>query len=276
MTNVGTPAGRLRPLGQLVWRHAAMTAITIGCSGPVAWMIAASFARTGTSGGIGWPPSVGNYHTVAHTIPVAELLANTAAVAAATTVAQLVMCLLAAYALGRWDLPGGRLLTLLFAGTWVVPFQATMIPNYLLLAHLGLLNTLAGVVIPNVCSGFAVLMLRTHMLSFPRDLLDAAETEGAGSWATLWRVVVPALRPALASLAILLFVHAWNDYLWPSLVLQHAGSVIQLGIRSFLGPEGNDWGAVMAASSLACVPTFALYLLFRRRVTDAFTHSGLR
>jgi multiple sugar transport system permease protein len=164
----------------------------------------------------------------------------------------------------------------MFVGVWLVPFQVTMLPNYLLLSQLGLLNTLAGVIVPNLCSALAVLLLRQHMAGFPKELLDAARLDGRSSWGTLWTVVVPNLRPALASLAILLFISAWNDYFWPALVLPRAGSVIQLGIRGFLTEEGQNWGAVMAAAGLACLPIFALYLALQRHVVSAFVRSGLR
>jgi ABC-type glycerol-3-phosphate transport system permease component len=151
------------------------------------------------------------------------------------------------------------------------------VPNYTLLFHLGLLNTLSGVIVPNLASALGVMMLRQHMDSFPRDLLDAARMDGRSPWSTLWTVVVPNLRAPLAALAIVLFVNAWNDYLWPALVLQRSASVVQLGLRGlFVGPEGPDWGGLMAGSGLACLPIFAIYLVLQRHVVGAFVRSGLR
>jgi ABC-type glycerol-3-phosphate transport system permease component len=151
-----------------------------------------------------------------------------------------------------------------------------MLPNYVLLNQLGVLNTLAGVVLPNLCSALGVILLRQHLLGFPRELLDAARMDGRGSWRILWTVVVPNLGPALASLAVLLFVNAWNEYFWPALVLQRANSVLQLGLRSFMGTEGNDWGPMMATAGLACLPVLMLYLLLQRRIVDGFVRSGLK
>ncbi|WP_233507979.1 hypothetical protein [Spongiactinospora gelatinilytica] len=87
---------------------------------------------------------------------------------------------------------------------------------------------------------------------------------------------MPNLRPALAALAILMFVNAWNEYFWPALVLRRADSVVQVGIRAFLGAEGDDWGALMAAAGLTCLPIFVVYVLLQRQVLDAFVRSGLR
>ncbi|WP_066065742.1 carbohydrate ABC transporter permease [Frankia sp. EI5c] len=219
---------------------------------------------------------VRRYRLVFDSLDVGSLLANTLLIAAATAVGQLVVCLLAAYAFAAWEFRGKGLFFLLFVATRLAPFQVTMVSNYLVLSNLGLLNTLAGVIVPNLCSALAVLLLRQHMQAFSRELLDAARIDGRGSWSTLWTVVVPNLRPVLASLSILLFITAWNDYLWPALVLPRANSVVQLGIRGFMGAEGDAWGAIMAASGLACLPIFSIYLVMQRQVVDAFVRSGLR
>ncbi|OHV32500.1 sugar ABC transporter permease [Pseudofrankia sp. EUN1h] len=256
-----------------------MVALSLVSIVPIYWMYAGSVRRPGdilSQNPLPWPLSARNYTYVLDTLDVPVLLANTLVIAVGSTVGQLLVCLLAAYAFAAWDFRGRNVLFLLFVATWLVPFQVTMISNYLVLNKLGLLNTLAGVIVPSLCSALAVLMLRQHMQAFPRELLDASRIDGRGSWTTLWTVVVPNMRPVLASLGILLFISAWNEYFWPALVLQRANSVIQLGIRGYLTQEGNDWGAIMAASGLACLPIFALYVVLQRQVIDAFVRSGLR
>jgi multiple sugar transport system permease protein len=275
-------AGPRRP--RLAWagaagRHAVMVALSLVSVVPIYWMYAGSVRRPGdilSQNPIPWPLSTRNYRYVMDTLDIPVLLGNTLVIAAGSTAGQLLVCLLAAYAFAAWDFRGRNVLFLLFVITWLVPFQVTMISNYLVLNKLGLLNTLAGVIAPTLCSALAVLMLRQHMQAFPRELLDAAKIDGRGSWSTLWTVVVPNLRPVLASLSILLFITAWNEYFWPALVLQRANSVIQLGIRGYVTQEGDDWGAIMAASGLACLPIFALYVVLQRQVVDAFVRSGLR
>ncbi|WP_322779891.1 carbohydrate ABC transporter permease [Frankia sp. Cas4] len=279
---VGAPAPRRRVpycRSRLIG-HVVLTVLSLACIVPIGWMYATSLRRPSDVYGsslLPWPLSLGNYRHAAEVVPIGALLLNTAVVAALTAAGQLLTGLLAAYAFTAWRFPGQRLLYLLFVGTWLVPFQVTMVPNYTLLFRLGLLNTLAGVVIPTLCTALSVLLLRQHMESFPKDLLDAARIDGRSSWSTLWTVVVPNLRPALAALGIVLFINAWNEYFWPSLVLQQANSMIQLGLRGFLGgTEGNDWGGIMAASGLSCLPIFALYLILQRHIVNAFVHSGLR
>ncbi|MDT3442328.1 carbohydrate ABC transporter permease [Pseudofrankia sp. BMG5.37] len=259
-----------------------MVVLSLASVFPIYWMYAGSVRRPAdilSQNPLPWPLSLRNYSHVLDTLDVPVLLFNTLVIAAGSTVGQLLVCLLAAYAFGVWDFRGKNILFLLFVAAWLVPLQVTMISNYLVLNKLGLLNTLAGVVVPSLCSTaaiLAVLMLRQHMQAFPRELLDAARIDGRGSWTTLWTVVVPNIRPVLASLGILLFITAWNEYFWPALVLQRANSVIQLGIRGYLTQEGSDWGAIMAASGLACLPIFALYVVLQRQVIDAFVRSGLR
>jgi ABC-type glycerol-3-phosphate transport system permease component len=167
-------------------------------------------------------------------------------------------------------------LFLVFIFSWLVPFQVTMLPNYVLLYHLGLINTLTGIIVPQLSSAFAVLLLRQHLKGFPSELLEASRLEGQSAWAALWRVVVPNLSPALAALGILLFVSAWNEYFWPLLVYRNPNSVIQLGIQGFLNSVAVNYGALMAASALATIPIFAIYALLQRRLVNAFVRSGLR
>jgi ABC-type glycerol-3-phosphate transport system permease component len=122
-----------------------------------------------------------------------------------------------------------------------------------------------------------VILLRQHFKSFPSELLDAAQMDGRSSWGTLWRVVVPNLGPSLAALGILLFISAWNEYFWPFLVYREpSSSVLQLGVQTFLSSESLNYGGLMAASGLACLPILLVYLVLQRRVVNAFVRSGLK
>lgn len=271
---VGTRSRTRTALG-----HVVLGLLSVVCVFPVYWMYIVAFREPGTALGqslLPWPVSLANVRHVWDAIPMGRMLANTFLVALVSAVGQTLIALLAAYAFAAWRFFGQRVLFLLFVGTWLVPFQVTMIPNYVTLSKLGLLNTLSGIVVPTLCSAMAVLMLRQHLAAFPKELLDASRMDGRTSWGTLWRVVVPNMRPALASLFILLFISAWNEYFWPAMVLQRSDSVVQVGIRGFMGAEGNNWGALMAASGLACLPILLLYVVLQRHVIDAFVRSGLK
>ncbi|PRZ44421.1 carbohydrate ABC transporter membrane protein 2 (CUT1 family) [Antricoccus suffuscus] len=259
--------------------HAILGVVALFCLFPVYWLLATSLRRPGDIYSLApfpWPLTFENYAGAADKADVPGLLINTTFTAVSSTAIQLFIAILSAYGFAMHQFRFKRVLYLAFIATWLIPFQVTMLPNYLLLHQLGLLNTLAGVVLPTMCSVLAVLMLRQHLDSFPKELVAAAKMDGLSSWRTLWQVVVPNLRPALAALSILLFINSWNEYFWPAVVLQQRNAVLQLGLRSFMSAEGNDWGPMMALAAMSCLPVFLLYLAMQRRVVSAFVRSGLK
>jgi len=271
-----------RPRGRVATTigHIVLIAVAVASVFPIYWMFVTAFRRpvdAFSQTPFPWPISLQSFVTVWQQIPILGMIGNTFAMALSVAACQLVIAILAAYGFAMWQFPGKNVLFLFFIGSWLVPFQVTMIPNYVLISQLGLLGTIAGVIVPNLCSAFAVMLMRQHMQSFPRELIDAAHMDGRNNWGILLRVVLPNMRPALAALGIMLFIEAWNNYLWPSLIFQHqSDALIQVGIRSFLGAEGDNWGAIMAASGLACLPIFLIYLFLQRYIVDAFVRSGLR
>lgn len=260
--------------------HGALLALCLVTILPIYWMVNTSLKPTSdiySLSPVPLRPTLAHYAEVWTIIPLAQMLLNTVVMATLVTIAQLFTGVLAAYAFACWSFPGSRPLYALVVATWLVPFQITMIPNYIMLARLGWLNSLAALVVPQIASAFAVLLLRQHMRSFPRELIDAAHIDGASSWQVLWRLMIPNLRAPLATLAILLFIATWNEYFWPTLVIRRIEhSVIQVGLRMFLTEEGELWGPLMAATTLATLPILALYLVLQRQVIDAFVRSGLR
>lgn len=260
-------------------RHLTLGVIAAASAFPIYWLVATSLRSPGDVSSMSpmpWPLSVDNYFEAADKVDIVRLMVNTLGVAAASTCGQLLIAILASYAFAVYEFRFSRLLYLAFVGTWLVPYQVTMLPNYVLLNQLGLLNTLSGVVVPALSSALAVLMMRAHMAGFPRELIEAARIDGRSSWSILWTVVVPNLRPALAALAILLFINSWNEYFWPAVVLQSSNDVLQLGLRSFMGTEGDQWGPMMALAGMACLPVFALYVVLQRHIVNAFVRSGLK
>lgn len=269
----GTSAGRT------VLGHVVLALVGVLCAFPIYWLYATSLRAPEdiySLSPLPWPLSGENYARAFEVLDIGGLLRNTTVMAAGIALGQLLTGLLAGYAFAAWEFRGKQLLYLVFVATWLVPFQVTMVPNYVLLSQLGVLNTIAGVVLPSLCSALGVILLRQHMQGFPTELLEAARLDGRGSWATLWTVVVPNLRPALAALGILLFVNAWNEYFWPALVLQRSNAVLQLGLRSFMGSEGNDWGPMMATAGMACLPVLLLYLVLQKQIVNGFVRSGLK
>lgn len=260
--------------------HLGMVALSILCLFPVYWMIVTSLRpENAIFDTTLWPTEVAleNYATALTAIPILRMLGNTLLVSVLVTIAQLFTALLAAYGFARWRFRGDRFVHALIALTWLVPFQVVMIPNYLLVAHMGLLDSLAALILPNIASAMAVLLLTQTLRSFPSEVIEAARMDGAGSWRILWEVIFPSLKGTLASLAILIFISTWNEYFWPLLLSRSAeNSVVQIGLQMFMTAEGNAWGPLMAASTLASLPVLAIYLVLQRQVVQSFMKSGIR
>jgi ABC-type glycerol-3-phosphate transport system permease component len=257
-----------------------MVVLSIFCLFPVYWMIVSSFRPANAIFETTlWPSaaSLDNYVHAINAIPIGTMLLNTFTVSAIVTIVQLFTGLLAAYAFARWRFPFDRVLYTLIALTWLVPFQVVMIPNYLLVANLGLLDSLAALILPHFAGALAVLMLAQAMRSFPAEIIEAARMDGAKSWRILWEVIAPNLRGTIASLAILLFISTWNEYFWPLLLSRTPdSSVIQIGIQMFVTSEGTAWGPLMAASTLASLPILLIYVVLQRQVIQSFMKSGNR
>ncbi len=226
-----------------------------------------------------WPedPSFANFQYIFTSIPIVRMLWNTLVVATLSTLAQLVTAVLAAYAFARWRNRWSKALFALLTVTWLIPAQVVMVPGYLLVTQLGMLDTLAALVIPHAASAFAIIILYQTLRAFPIELIEAAVIDGAGHWRVLRSVILPNIRPALASLAILLFISSWNDYFWPLLVTRSQDSaVIQIGLQMFFTQEGNQWGPLMAAASIASLPILAVYVMLQKQIIDSFVTSGIK
>ena len=269
----GSPAFRLAV-------HGAMILLSLLAIFPLWWMIATSLRPDGevfSTALFPAAPTLENYRAALDALPMPHILWNTFAMAALTAAAQAASGLLAAYALVFWRFRGARTAQLLIALSWLVPFQVVMIPNYVLATRLGMLDSLAGLVIPNAAAAFAVLLMVNALRSFPKEIVEAARMDGAGSLRILVEVIVPNLRAPLASLGVLAFISAWNEYFWPLLLIRRMeASVVQIGLQFFMTQEGNDWGPLMAAATMASLPILALYLVLHRQVIDSFMRSGIR
>lgn len=260
--------------------HALMIVLSFFCLFPVYWMIITSLRpanRVFEQSLWLTAASLDNYVYALGAIPIGRMLINTLIVSAVVTVIQLLTGLLAAYAFAHWRFRGDKIVHILIALTWLVPLQVVMIPNYLIVANLGLLDSVTALILPHFASALAVLLLLQAMRSFPNEVLEAARMDGAGSWRTLWEVIAPNLRGTIASLAILIFISTWNEYFWPLLLSRTPeNSVIQIGIQMFMSSEGTPWGPLMAASTMASLPVFILYIVLQRQVVSSFMKSGIR
>lgn len=260
--------------------HAVMVLLSFVSIFPIYWMIVTSLRpENETFSTVLWPshPTFDNYLFVLTRVPMLQMLFNTTIVAAATALLQVVTGMFAAYALVRWRMRLSSVVHGLIALSWLVPFQVTMIPNYVLASRLGLLDTLTGLVVPNAAHAFAILLLYHAMRAFPTEVLEAARMDGARSLRILWQIVTPNMGAPIASLSIIAFISAWNEYFWPLLLSRKPeNSVVQIGLQMFMTQEGNLWGPLMAAAALASLPILLIYLVLQRHVIESFMKSGIR
>jgi sn-glycerol 3-phosphate transport system permease protein len=263
--------------------HAVMIAGCVATLFPLFWMLSTSFRMPDdiATPGIALiprPPTLENYRAAWRLTPLGLYVWNSMLSTVALMSSQTVTSILAAYAFARFRFPGRELLFGLFVGTMMVPIHVVMIPNYILVSRLGWIDTLAGLIVPQLSNAFGVFMLRQHLLTLPRELFDAAAIDGAGSWRTLWRIVVPVSRSPIFALAILFFLNAWNQYFWPFLVLTRPEvQTLPLGLQRFAGSEGGaSWGPLMAVATIASLPAILMYTVGQRHIVRTSVTSGLK
>jgi len=248
---------------------------------PVAWAVLASFRRPGDlydANPLIAHPTLDSYRIALNAFPLVRLLLNTILMAVGVTVGQVLLAILAGYGLIAFRFRGRRALFAVVTLAILVPQQCLIIPSYIFVARLGWMNSYLGLVVPLTgAAAFAVMLLKQHIEALPSSLFEAAALDGAKHRETLWRVVVPAVRPAIGALAVLVFVSNWNEYLWPLLVSSgREQTTIQVGLQLFQTQEGAQYGPMMAAATLATIPVLLAYLFNQRRVTDAFLRAGIR
>jgi multiple sugar transport system permease protein len=218
-----------------------------------------------------------NYAEAWNEAPFGRFYLNSAIMAVAITSGQLVLSSLAAYAFARLHFPGRDLLFFVFLGTMMVPIYVTLIPAYLIVHHLGWINTYQALIVPRLVSVFGIFLLRQYYLTIPTELDEAALMDGASRLTVWWRVLLPLSQPALAALGIFAFLFAWNDLLWPLVVTKDIGMrTVQLGLAMFRGRYEFRWTLLMAGTVTATLPSIVVFLLARRRFVESIALTGLR
>jgi putative chitobiose transport system permease protein len=211
-------------------------------------------------------PTLANYAKVWNTLPVVSFFFNSIVVTLAITVLNTFIAALAAYPLAKMRFRGREPLFYLLLATLIVPVQLTYIPSYVLAVRVfNYYDTLTAVILPNLVSAFNVFLLRQAFRSVPNDLLDAARIDGAGEW-RIWRsLMLPLVRPSLAAVAIFTFVTAWNDFLWPSLMLPTMDhKTLPVGLAALQGFFSSDFRAVSAGVTMTVVPILIFFIAVQR------------
>ena len=217
-----------------------------------------------------------NYVETFQVVPFGRYYFNSALVAIVTTVAQLLVASLAAFAFARLRFWGREPLFLVYLATLMIPFIVLLIPNFLIVKELGWYNSYWALIVPSVFSAFSTFFLRQYYRGLPLELDEAARIDGASSFRIWWQVILPLSAPALAAIGIFAFNGSWNDFLWPLVVTAtEEMRTIPVGLAAFQGQYSTAWHLLMAGSVIALLPVLIIYILSQNWFVRGITLSGM-
>ncbi len=222
-------------------------------------------------------PTAENFVKVWQTNPFGQYLFNSTLIAGFTVILNLLFCALAAYPLARQSFPGRDWIFTLIVSTIMIPFQIVMIPLYILTVQLGIRNTYIGVIFPAIASAFGIFLLRQAFQGVPKEMEEAARIDGCSELGLWWHVMIPAIRPALVTLAMFVFIGSWSDFLWPLIVLDRPELyTLPLGVATLAGTFSLDWRLIAAGSVISIAPVLLLFLFLQRYIVPTETGSGVK
>jgi len=217
------------------------------------------------------------YQTIAEEIPFLRILGNTAVFSCLVVLFQLLFDSATAYALAKIEIPGRRIILFIIISTLMVPPQITLIPLYMILNQLDLLNKLQGLIIPRATSAFGIFLLVQFFKSIPNDFVDAARIDGASEFQVLFKVMLPMAKPALATISVISFMANWNDFLWPLMVMQKFDNMtLPVALALFRGQHNVQYGMAMAGSIISIIPVIILFCFAQRYFVEGAVMSGLK
>jgi putative chitobiose transport system permease protein len=222
-------------------------------------------------------PTLENFSKVWQSLPFGTYLYNSILVSVLTVGLNLLFCSLAAYPLARLSFAGRNGIFIAIVTTIMIPFQIVMIPLYILTVQLGLRNSYLGVIFPSLASAFGIFLLRQALLSVPKEIEEAARLDGSSELGLWWHIMLPAIRPALITLGIFVFIGAWSDFLWPLIVIQDESLyTLPLGVAKLAGTFSLDWRLVAAGSVISITPVLVLFLFLQKYIVPTDAGSGVK
>ena len=277
-----TPHRRAGPNAGTIALYLLLTALALAILLPFIWMVLTSLKTEGDIAA--YPPrllprqlSLVAYAQVWDRLPLVTFFRNTVFFAGGVTLVSLAFDSLTAYALARLDFPGRTVIFVLILATLMIPVQVTMIPVFIIVFHLGWLNTFAGLIIPRATNAFGIFMLRQFFLSVPRELDQAARIDGCGMFGIYWRIILPLSTSALATLAVLHLMYNWNDLLWPLVMTTSTGmETLTVGLATLTGQHQYEYAVLMAGASLAVAPLILAFLSIQRYFIQGIAVTGLK
>lgn len=245
---------------------------------PLAWMILSSMkmpAEIVTTDLRVLPDqfTLANYRTVADTVPLGRFFANSVLVTLIGSAIKVTLAIVTAYALVFVRFPFKKAIFVFILVGLMVPPQAAILPNYVLIAGMGGKNTYWGLILPGLGTAFGTFLMRQHLLTLPFSILEAAELDGAGHLQRLWRIVVPVSAPVIATVSLVTIVNEWNDYIWPLIIVDRPEMMtLPVGLTLLQNSEGNSaWGVLMAGAVLVILPVLVVFALLQRHIVAGLT-----
>jgi multiple sugar transport system permease protein len=268
------------------WRAVAYATLILGSAVsliPFLWMLSTSFkdaAFVFTDPPTWWPKPWlwTNYGQAFSKLPFALYTFNTCRITAISMLGQMLSCSLVAFGFARMKFPGRDFLFLVLLSTMMLPAQVTMIPIFKIFSSIGWYDTILPLTVPSFCgSAFFIFLLRQYYMTVPHEMDEAARIDGASTWQVFYKVLLPQIKPALATLAIFSFMNNWNDFLGPLIWLSSPGKrTLALGLYAFQGQYATDWNYLMAASAVVMLPLLVLFFCGQKYFIQGVVISGVK
>ncbi len=265
------------------WIYLGLTLGILLMVGPFLWMLLGAFKPqaeflVNPPTFLPTNPTTDNFGRLFDQLDFPRFFFNSSLVAIAVTVGNVLFCPMLGYALAKLKWRGKRLVMGLVLATLMVPAGITLIPNFVLMANLGLVNTYPGLILPFLVGPFGVFLTRQFMYGIPDELLEAARIDGANEWKIFWGIVLPITAPVLATLGILTFLGSWNSFLYPLVMAQEPEMyTLPVALATFAtGQYQADHGMLMAGSVVLVLPVLIIFILFQRWITEGIATTGLK
>jgi multiple sugar transport system permease protein len=263
--------------------YAVLSLLLLAVISPFVWMILGSFKTQGEllqSPPTWWPQTatLDNYTQLFSRLNFKQYFFNSTVVAVTVTAGNLLFCSMLGYALAMLDFKGKKAMFAVVMGTLMIPGVVTFVPLFVLVANIGLIDSLPGLILPFLAAPFGVFLMRQFFLGLPRDLLDAGRVDGAGELRIFARIFLPLAGPALATLGILTFLGSWNNFLWPLVVAQQEKTYtlpVALALYS-TGQNSTQYGLLLAGATVVVIPVLLVFLIFQRRVIEGIATTGIK
>jgi multiple sugar transport system permease protein len=272
-----------RRRARLVGRYVVMVACAVLMIGPFVWMVLAALKTDADIRSV--PPTLipdpvtgENFTRVTEAFDFWRFTANSIGIAIASTVLQLATATSAAYAFARIEFKGRNLMFALYLATMMIPLQVVIVPLFIEMRNLGLVDSYAALLLPTIVSSFGTFLMRQAFLGLPTELDEAAFIDGANHFQVFTKVLLPLVKPALATFAVFAFMATWNSFLWPLVITQASDRHVTLpvGLARLNGRFATDWNVVMAGSVISIVPIVVFYAFTQRWVIRSVAYTGMK